>query len=142
MICHKTTYLKMQKIHHKTLKVIYHSDASYDDLLQLSNSVSLHQRHLQFLLTEIYKNTGTLNLQFMWSYFKYREVSYNLRRGPILFIPPARSTICDTNSVHFRGPLIWNRLPNLVRSSRSISEFKNVIKKIKNIDCGCMICRR
>ena len=46
MFCHKTTYLKMQKIHHKTLKVIYQSDASYDDLLQLSNSVSLHQRHL------------------------------------------------------------------------------------------------
>ena len=53
MFCHKATYLKMQKIHHKSLKVIYQSDASYDDLLQLSNSVSLHQRHLQFLLTEI-----------------------------------------------------------------------------------------
>ena len=142
MFCHKTTYLKMQKIHHKTLKVIYQSDASYDDLLQLSNSVSLHQRHLRFLLTEIYKSTGTLNPQFMWSYFKYREVPYNLRRGPVLFIPPARSTIYGTNSVHFRGSLIWNRLPNLVKSSRSISEFKNVIKKIRNIDCGCRICRR
>ena len=62
---HKTTYLKMQKIHHKTLNVIYQSDACYDDLLQLSNSVSLHQRHLQFLLKEIYKSTGTLNPQFM-----------------------------------------------------------------------------
>ena len=28
MFCHKTTHLKMQKIHHKTLKVIYQSDAS------------------------------------------------------------------------------------------------------------------
>ena len=61
MFCHKGTYLKMQKIHHKSLKVIYQFDASYDDLLQLSNSVSLHQRHLRFLLTEIYKSTGTLN---------------------------------------------------------------------------------
>ena len=61
MFCHKATYLKMQEIHHKSLKVIYQSDASYDDLLQLSNSVSLHQRHLRFLLTEIYKSTGTLN---------------------------------------------------------------------------------
>ena len=142
MFCHKTTYLKMQKSHHKTLKVIYQSDVSYDDLLQLSNSVSLHQRHLRFLLTEIYKSTGTLNPQFMWSYFKYRKVPYNLRRGPVLFIPPARSTIYGTNSVHFLGSLIWNGLPNLVKSSRSISEFKNVIKKIGNIDCGCMICRR
>ena len=141
MLCHKGTYLKMQKIHHKSLKVIYQSDASYDDLLQLSNSVSLHQRHLRFLLTEIYKSTGTLNPQFMWSYFKYRKVPYNLRRGPVLFIPPARSTIYGTNSAFsWVRNLEW--LPNLVKSSGSISEFKNVIKKIGIIDCGCMICRR
>ena len=74
MFCHKATYLKMQKNHQKSLKIIYQSDASYDDLLQLNNSVSLHQQHLRFLLTEIYKSTGTLNPQFMWSYFKYRKV--------------------------------------------------------------------
>ena len=67
---HKTTYLEIQKNHHKTLKVIYRSGASYDDLLQLSNSMSLHQQHLRFLSTEIYKSTP----MFMWSYFKYREV--------------------------------------------------------------------
>ena len=120
----------MQKINHKSLKVICQSHASYGDLLQLSNSVSLNQRHLRFLLTELYKSTGTWNPQFMWSYFKYRKVPYNLRWGPVLFIPPARSTIYGTNSVHFLGSLIWNGLPNLVKSSRSISEFKNVIKTI------------
>ena len=134
MFCHKTTYLKMQKIHHNTLKVIYQSDVSYDDLLQLRNNVSLHQRHLQFLLTEIYESTGTFNPQFIWSYFKYREVPYNLKRGPELFIPSVRSTIYDTNSVHFRESLIWNKLSNLVKSSRSIFEFKNIIKKVGIID--------
>ena len=58
----KTAYLKMQKIRHKTLKVIYQSDSSYDGLVQLRNSVSLHQGHLQFLLTEF--------PLFMRSYFK------------------------------------------------------------------------
>ena len=116
--------------------------ASYDDLPQLSNSVSLHQRHLWFLLTEIHKTTNTLNPLFMWSYFKYREVPYNLRQGPVLFIPPAKSTIYGTNSVHFLASLSWKKLPNLVKSKRSISEVKNVINKIGNTDCGCMICRR
>ena len=32
MFCHKAIYLIMQKIDHKSLKVIYLSDASYDDL--------------------------------------------------------------------------------------------------------------
>ena len=121
--------MKAQKIH--ALKHIFLADEK-----QLSNSVSLHQRHLRFLLTEIYKSTGTLNPQFMWSYFKYRKVPYNLRRGPVLFIPPARSAIHGTNSVHFLGSLIWNRLPHLVKSSRSLSEFKNVIKKSEILIAG------
>ena len=88
---------------------------------------------------EIYNSTGTLNPEFMWSYFKYRKFPYNLRWGPILFISPARSSIYGSNSVHFSGSLIWNKLPNLVKSSRSISEFKNIINKMGNIDRGCMI---
>ena len=52
----------------------------------------------------------------------------------MLFIPSARSTIYGTNSVDFLGNLIWNKLPNLVKFSISISEFKNIIKKIGNID--------
>ena len=71
MFSYKTTYLKMQKIDYKILEVIYQSNAFYNDLLQLSNSVSLYQRHLRFLLTEIYKSIGALNPQFMWLYFKY-----------------------------------------------------------------------
>ena len=73
MFCHETTYLKIQKIHHKTLRVIYQPGVSYDDLQQFSNSISLHQQHLLFLLMEIYKSSGTLHPQFMWSYFKCRE---------------------------------------------------------------------
>ena len=136
MFCHKATRLKRQKIHHKSLNVINQSGTSYDDLLQLNNSVPLHQRHLGFLLTETCKSTGTLKLQFMWSYFKYRKVPYNLTRGPVFFIPPTRSTIYGTNSVHFLGSLIWNRLPNLVQSITSISEFKNVIKKSEILTAG------
>ena len=72
----------------------------------------------------------------MWSYFKYREVPYNLRRGPVLFIPPARSTIYGANSMHFRGSLISNRLPNLVKSSRSIPEFKMLSRKLEMLTVG------
>ena len=44
----------MQKIHHKTLRVIYQSDESYKNLHNLDNSVSLHQRHLKNLVTEVF----------------------------------------------------------------------------------------
>ena len=48
MFCRKTLYHKIEKNHHRTLKVIYQSEESYQNLLLESNSVSIHQRHMSF----------------------------------------------------------------------------------------------
>ena len=64
----------------------------------------------------------------MCSFFTHEEIPYNLRKGQVLSLPPARSTYYGTNSVHFRGSLIWNNLPSYIKSSRSVCEFKNNIK--------------
>ena len=61
----KTFYLKLKKNHNKTLKVIYGIDDSYNNLLLSSNSVSIHQRHLRFLVTEIFKSISQINTEFM-----------------------------------------------------------------------------
>ena len=42
MFCRKTLYSKIEKIHHKTLKVIYESNYTYNNLLLQSNTVSAH----------------------------------------------------------------------------------------------------
>ena len=65
MFCRKTLYSKIEKIHHKTLKTIYESNDTGDNLLSESNTVSVHQRHLRFLMTEIYKSISLLNPEFM-----------------------------------------------------------------------------
>ena len=56
----------------------YTKDSSSDveELLIKSNSVSIHQRDLQLLLTEIYK---TVNPSFMAEVFVTKDVTYNLR---------------------------------------------------------------
>ena len=56
MFCRKTFYLKIGKIHHKTLNVFYESSDTYDKLLLQINTVSEHQRHLRFLMTEYKKS--------------------------------------------------------------------------------------
>ena len=141
MFCRKTLYSKIEKIHHRTLKVVYGIDDSYNNLLLSSNSVSIHQRHLRFLVTEIFKSISQINPEFMWSFFKPKKLSYNLRKGPILNLPRTQSTYYGTNAIHFRGSLIWNNLPAKVKSSNSIFEFKTKIKNLRNIDCECLICR-
>ena len=141
MFCRKTFYSKIEKIHHRTLKVIYGIDDSYNNLLLSSNSVSIHQRHLRFLVTEIFKSISQINPEFMWSFFKQKKLSYNLRKRPILILPRTQSTYYGTNAIHVRDSLIWNNLPAKVKSSNSVFEFKTKIKNLGNIDCGCLICR-
>ena len=81
MFCRKGLHLKIQKIHHKTLKVIYQSDNTYEELLELRETVSIHQRHLRFLVTEVYKSTSYLNPKFMCSFFTHKEIPYYLRKS-------------------------------------------------------------
>ena len=67
MFCRKTFYSKIEKVHHKTLKVIYGIDDSYSNLFLCISSV--HQRHLRLLVTEIFKGISQINPEFM-SLFK------------------------------------------------------------------------
>ena len=69
----------------------------------------------------------------MWPYFTYNNITYNLRKGPVLYLTSPHSTYNSTNSVHFRGSLIWNNLPRDTESSKSVSEFKTKIVKCSNM---------
>ena len=42
----------------------------------------------------------------MWSFFKHKKLSYNLRKGPILNLPKTQSTYYVTNAIRFRGSFV------------------------------------
>ena len=125
MFCRKRLYLKMRKIHHETLKVIYQSNKTYEELFEQSETVSIHQRHLRFFVAEVYKSTSDLNPKLMCSFFTDKQIPYNLRKGQVLSIPLERWTYYGINSEHFRESLIWKNLPSYIKSSRSVCEFIN-----------------
>ena len=76
----------------------------------------------------------------MWTCFTYNNISYNLRKGPILYLRSTHSRYYSTNSAHLRGSLTWNNLPRDIKSSKSLPEFKTKIKNFGNIDCRSVIC--
>ena len=66
MFAGKTLINKIYKIHHRTLQVFYIDfNKTYDELLQLNNNLSIHQRHLCYLAIELFKSIMHLNPQFM-----------------------------------------------------------------------------
>ena len=78
----------------------------------------------------------------MRPFFTLKDTPYNFRNKNILNLPSAHTTYYGTNSVLFRACLMWNGLPNSIKQSSSLTDFKTNIKTIRNIECSCKICGR
>ena len=52
----------------------------FTELLIKDNSVTIHDRNLQVLATEIYKTLNNLNPKIMKNIFTERDISYNLSK--------------------------------------------------------------
>ena len=122
-------------------KVVYNSIKNYDELLRNNNDVSIHQSSLRALMCEVFISLNSLNPDFMWSYFVFKNMTYNIRKGPLLRLAAAKSTSYGINSVLFRACLLWNSLLQSIKYSESIVELKTKMKDLGNVDCSCILCR-
>ena len=127
----------MGKIQYKVLKTVFNSNESFEDLILHSNEVSIHQKQLHQLTTEIYKSLTDLSSEFIKPFFTVKELPYNLRNGHIL-----RTTYYGANSILFRACQVWNNLPLSMKQIQSLLEFETNIKTLRNIECLCKTCKR
>ena len=142
MFANKYSIDSILKIHKRTLQIVSDVyDKSYENLLNRSDDISIHQKHLRYLAIEVYKSLTMLNPGFMWNFFERNHTPCNLRRGDLLLLPPAKSIRYGVNSLAFRGSLLWNNLPPQVKESLTLEEFENRIKNLISIHCTCTVCR-
>ena len=78
MFSRKTDYLKMEKIQYKALKIVFNSNESLEDPLLHSTEVSIYQKQLRQLTTEIYKSLTDLSpsLQSRFLQSKNYHITY------------------------------------------------------------------
>ena len=77
--------------------------------------MSINQKQLRTLATEVFKSLADTNQDFMKSYFPIKDIAYCLRNEIFLKIPSARSSHYGANSILFRACLVWNKLPLSVK---------------------------
>ena len=72
---------RINKIQEKTLRLVYKDEKnlSLDDLLKKDKSVSIHQRNLQILATEIYKARNYLRPEILRDIFHSVQKPYRNR---------------------------------------------------------------
>ena len=141
MFAGKSSIAKICKIHFRTLQIVHNNYVkSYQDLLNFSNDISIHQKHLRLLAIEVYKSLMNINPEFMWEFFNKNSLQYNLRKGDIVYLPPARSSCYGINSLAFYGSLLQNSLPSNVKQSHNLEEYKLKFRNLGNIHCTCVVC--
>ena len=115
---------RINKIHERALRLIYPSDSklTFKELLEKNKTVSIHQKNLQVLATEIFKAKLNISPEIL------KELSFNVRNYNLR----SQSTLkgIKTNSVHFGSeslsslaPKIWDLVPDSFKNENSPERF-------------------
>ena len=114
-------------------------NSTFEDLLEMDTSVTIHQRNLQQMALEIFKTKECINPPFMQEIlYQTRRSNKNTRGSCVL--PKVRTCVYGTESLRFRAPKIWKLVPEDAKKLQSLGDFKRVIKSWKPAGCSCRIC--
>ena len=106
----RTLNNRINKIHEKALRLVYKNETflSFDDLLKRDKSVSIHQKNLQILATEIYKTKNDLGPKIMKYTFHFIQKPYNLTNDPELKRRRNRTVYFGTENISLLAPKYGN----------------------------------
>ena len=133
---------KINRVHERSLRIVYKDyDSSFEVLLDIDNSFSIHHRNLQKLATEMFKVKNKLSPHFMHKVFPESHVPYNLRKDTYFKTKNIHSVHNGLDTLSYRGPKTWDLVPNNIKQSPNLNIFKAKIKTWRPTGCTCNICK-
>ena len=133
---------RISRIHERALRVAYNDNvSSFQELLLKDNSVTIHNRNLQFLVTEMFKVKLGISPVILNNVFESRDCSYNLRNITQFKSQCVKSVHYGTESLSFLGPKLWQLLPKEYKDIDNLADFKHKIKSWVPENCPCRLCK-
>ena len=142
MFCSRTLNNRINKLHERGLRLVYKDSLlTFEELLRKDNSFTIHHRNLQRLATEMFKIENNLSPSMMRTIFPERSVCYNLRNKNNFRSHNVKSVRYGTETISYRGPKTWQLVPDNIKYSKSLPEFKNKIRNWLPKGCECKLCK-
>ena len=142
MFHNRTLNNKINKLHERALRIVYNNSVNtFQELLDMDNSVTIHHRNLQKLAVEMYKFKNNLSSPLMQDLFTINNNIHDVRNERCWENPKVRTVSYGTETIRYRGPKVWDNLPKDIKESSSLNEFKENIKKWKPMGCTCRLCK-
>ena len=128
--------------HERALRLIYNDyQLPFDRILEDDKQKSIHQKNIESLAIEIYKFPAGLTPPIMSDLFITRENNYNLINLQELESSLRRTVKFGTETISYRGPQIWNLIPERLRTLETLNKFKKEMKNWKCDECPSRICK-
>ena len=131
-MCHSRKINQINKLHERALRLVYNDkSSSFRELLERHNSVTIHERNIQVLLTEIFKVKSGVAPEIMTEIFKFKDHSHDLIKNNRLERRIIKSCKYGSETVSNLGAKLWDILPE----TESLQEFKNKRKYWTPLNC-------
>ena len=138
----RTLNNKINKLHERALRLVYNDEnLTFQELLGLDNSITIHHRNLQKLAIEMFKIKNNLSPPLMKKIFNENSNTYDLRDKRWWEPTNVRTVHNGTETVTYRGPKTWDMVPQDIKDSVSLAEFKSKIKLWEPNGCTCRLCK-
>ena len=143
MFCYKGLGNKIDTVHKRALRAVTGTfNKSFDEMLGIHNDITIHQRNLRVLATEIYKCLSDPYPEIVRELFLFKTSFYDSRSGILLSLPPTKSVRYGLNSFIFRASQLWNSLPGKIKMSSGESTFKEGLSSLDYLECHCPLCKK
>ena len=130
--CGKQNAKKLERILKRALRMVFRDYSStYDELLECAGITTLSEGRLRTFACELFKSLHGKSPSFMWDHLQPKNCNYDLRSTGHLRIPKKRTTKNGLNSFSYLGPKIWNTIPEEIKSSKTVANFKYLMRSVK-----------
>ena len=122
----------------KDICIYNDKQSSFKMLLEKDSYVSIHEKNIRCLTTEMYQINNGLSPSVVT--YIYTKILLPLTTATFQFFRPlVRSVFYGTESITYFGPVIWDILPDNYKNLPNLSAFKSRIKKREPENCPCRL---
>ena len=130
MFCNRKSVKKVNKIYERYLRLMTSNyELSNEELLDLTDEISPHQRCLNSLMTEVYKSLNGISPDIVNDTLAVSKHQYNTRHYNLFVTDRPKTDRYGRNSIPYSANQIWNLLPRQTKNSVNLDSFKLKIKQ-------------
>ena len=143
MFCSRQSNNLINKVHEGGLRLTYRDKTKdFQQILREQNEITIHQRNLQVLVTEMYKIVNGIAPPITNSLFQFRCNTNSIRNFQEVFTKNRKTVKYGTETVTYRVPFLWANVRTKYKNAKSLDEFISKVKAWKCDFCQCRLCKK